>query len=149
MLADLEHIARQFLAGTIPFEEWTHQAHLAVGTWHVSRYGAEEALTRLRVGIQSLNERHGTPNSLTRGYHETITRAYVQLLAEFLASCPQDMSLQEQVVHLLEGPVADKKLLFKFYSRETLMSARAKSEWVEPDIAPLNLVNVLGKQREA
>ena len=45
--------------------------------------------------------------------------------------------------------MADKNLLFQFYSRETLMSARAKSEWVEPDIAPLNLVNVLGKQGEA
>jgi hypothetical protein len=149
LLADLEHIARQFLAGTIPFEEWTHQAHLAVGTWHVSRYGAEEGLARLRVGIQSLNEKHGTPNSLTRGYHETITRAYVQLLAEFLESCPPDMSLQEQVERLMESPMADKNLLFQFYSRETLMSARAKSEWVEPDIAPLNLVNVLGKQGEA
>ena len=147
MFADLEDFAGRFLAGTIPFEEWTHQAHLAVGTWHVSRYGAKEALARLRIGIQCLNEKHGTPNSLTRGYHETITCAYVQLLAEFLASCPPGMPLHEQVVCLLEGPVADKDLLFKFYSRETLMSARARSEWVEPDIAPLRLEGVLGKQQ--
>ena len=56
------------------------------------------------------------------------------------------MSLQERVACLLKSPLADKNLLFKFYSRETLMSARAKSEWVEPDIAPLKLDDVLGKQ---
>ncbi len=146
LFANLENFAGRFLAGTIPFEEWTHQAHLAVGTWHVSRYGAEEALARLRIGIQYLNEKHGTPNSLTRGYHETITRAYVQLLAEFLESCPHAMSLQERVTCLLNSPLADKNLLFKFYSRETLMSARAKSEWVEPDIEPLRIADLLGKQ---
>jgi hypothetical protein len=146
LFADLENIARQFLAGTIPFEEWTHQAHLAVGTWHVNRYGDEEGLARLRVGIQNLNEKHGTPNSLTRGYHETITRAYVQLLVEYLESCPPGMSLQERVECLLKSPLADKNLLFKFYSRETLMSAHAKSEWVEPDKAPLRLDGVLEKK---
>ena len=146
MFANLEEFAGRFLAGTIPFEEWTHQAHLAVGAWHVSRYGVEEALPHLRVGIQCLNEKHGTPNSLTRGYHETITCAYVKLLAEFLESCPPRMPLQEQVVRLLEGPVADKNLLLKFYSRETLMSARAKSEWVEPDIEPLRIADLLEKQ---
>jgi hypothetical protein len=146
LFTNLEEFAGRFLAGTIPFEEWTHQAHLAVGMWHVNRYGTEEALARLRIGIQCLNEKHGTPNSLTRGYHETITRAYVLLLAEFLKSCPPAVSLQERVACLLNSPVADKNLLFKFYSRETLLSARAKSEWVEPDIEPLRMVDLLGKQ---
>ena len=146
LFEDLEDVTRRFLEGTIQFEEWTHQAHLAVGTWHVSHYGTEEGLARLRVGIQSLNEKHGTPNSLARGYHETITRAYVQLLAEFLEGCPLAMSLLERVAVLLKSPLADKNLLFRFYSRETLMSALAKSEWVEPDMSPLKLDDVLGHQ---
>lgn len=146
LFANLEGFAGRFLAGTIPFEEWTHQAHLAVGLWHVSRYGADEALPRLRAGIQSLNEKHGTPNSLTRGYHETITRTYVLVLAKFLESCPPELSLQDRVGCLLKSPLADKNLLFTFYSRGTLMSARAKSEWVEPDISPLRLADFIRKE---
>ena len=76
--------------------------------WHIDRYGTEEALSRLRVGIRRLNESHGTPNSDDDGYHETITRAYVQLLSQYYASCPAEMSLGERVtvscaVHLRAG----------------------------------------------
>ena len=39
---------------------------------------------RLRSGIRRLNESHGGVNSATDGYHETITAAYVQLLAQYL-----------------------------------------------------------------
>jgi hypothetical protein len=63
----LDDLVARFIAGTIPHAEWTHVAHLTVGTWHVHRYGPEEALVRLRVGIRALNDAHGTPNSATRG----------------------------------------------------------------------------------
>ena len=59
--------------------------------------GAEEAMSRLRVGIRRLNESHGTPNSNHEGYHETVTRAYTQLLSKYYASCPAEMSLRERV----------------------------------------------------
>lgn len=137
--ADVGHLAARFVAGAIPHAEWTHLAHLMVGSWHVDRYGREEALARLRVGIRRLNDRHGTPNSLTSGYHETVTRAYVHLLGELLDRCPADMPLHERVAGIISGPLADNNVLFRFYSRERLMSPVARSEWVEPDIAPLQL----------
>ena len=145
---DVDGLATRFAACRIPHEEWTHQAHLAVGMWHVDRYGADEALTRLRVGIRRLNDSHGTPNSATRGYHETITRAYVQLLAEFLETCPPAMSLTERVAQLLDSPVASKDALLRFYSREHLMSAQARAAWVEPDILPLRVADLLGSKVE-
>ena len=136
---DPEDFATRFTACRIPREEWTHQAHLAVGLWHVDRYGPDEALVRLRNGIQRLNDSHGTPNSATRGYHETITRAYVQLLSEFLASCPTAMPLSERVARLLASPLADKDALLRFYSSDRLMSSRARAEWVPPDILALGV----------
>ena len=108
--------------------------------WHVDRYGALEALARLRVGIRRLNESHGTPNSDTNGYHETITRAYVLLLSEFLEACPAELPLAERVAQVIAGPLADKNVLFRFYSRERLMSTAARMAWLEPDIAALRLV---------
>ena len=143
---DLEHLVARFIASTLPREEWTHEAHLAVGLWHVDRYGAGEALTRLRSGIRHLNDSHGTINSASSGYHETITRAYVQLLAEFNELSAAQMPLPERVSNLLTTKLAQKDALLTFYSRTTLMSEQARAEWVEPDIAPMRLGrNIAGR----
>ena len=131
---EVEDLAARFAACTLPKEEWTHQAHLTVGMWHVQRYGADAALERLRTGIRRLNHSHGTPNTESRGYHETITRAYVMVLAEFLAACPDEMPLAERVTRLLASPVSDRDYLLRFYSRECLMSAQARAQWVAPDL---------------
>src|SRR5688572_15497218 len=61
-----------FRAHTLVLERWTHQAHLAVGLWHVQRFGEEESKRLLRHGISTYNESVGVPNSNTRGYHETV-----------------------------------------------------------------------------
>lgn len=135
--AELEDLAGRFVARAIPHSEWTHVAHRAVGTWHVDRYGADEALTRMRQGIRRLNDSHGTPNTPTNGYHETITRAYLQLLQEFLDACPSDMPLHGRVARLATTPLSERNALLTFYSKDMLMSARARAEWVEPDLEPL------------
>jgi hypothetical protein len=136
---DLDAFAARFEACRIPKSEWTHLAHLAIGMWHVQRYGADDALTRLRHGISRLNDSHGTLNTETSGYHETITRAYVRLLAQFLDASPSAMPLAERVSRLIASPLAEKEALLKFYSRELLMSPEARASWVEPDIMPLQI----------
>jgi hypothetical protein len=91
---------------------------------------------RLRAGITRLNESHGTVNSATGGYHETVTCAYVHLLDAFAAR-NVDKTAAERVTALLGGPLADKKALLRFYSRERLESVQARLGWAEPDLAPL------------
>ena len=132
-------LAARFSALTLLKEEWTHAAHLTVGAWHVEAYGAAEALTRLRAGIRRLNESHGSVNTATSGYHETITAAYVTLLDAYLNACPRGLPLAERVDRLLAGPLAARDMLFTFYSRERLMSTEARARWVEPDLVPLEL----------
>ena len=132
-------LASRFAALTLPKEEWTHVAHLTVGAWHVDRYGAAEALGRLRDGIRRLNESHGNVNTPTSGYHETITAAYVTLLAAYLDECPPGLPLAARVERLLAGPLAARDVLFTFYSRDRLMSTDARARWVEPDLGPLHL----------
>ena len=141
--SDLRSLAERFVSCTLPHKEWTHQAHLAVGVWHIVRYGDVDALSRLRAGIRRLNDSHGTPNSATRGYHETVTRAYVQLLSQFVDRCRLELPLAERVAWLLDSAVADKDVLLRFYSREALMSTEARARWVAPDVAPLELKSVL------
>jgi hypothetical protein len=38
----------------------------------------------------------------------------------------------------MASPLADRSVLLRFYSRESLMSNRARAVWVEPDLAPLS-----------
>jgi adenylate kinase family enzyme len=129
----------KFEACAIPAKAWTHAAHLSVGLWHVERYGREGALVRLRTGIRRLNESHGTVNSATEGYHETITAAYVELLAQYLECRKNGESLGAAIARLLGGPLAASDALLAFYSRERLMSVEARATHVEPDVAQLNM----------
>ena len=133
----VRELAQRFEDAAIPAAEWTHAMHLRVGAILVDRLGREGALTRLRQGIRRLNEAHGTANSPSRGYHETITAAYVRLIAQFLASCPAGMPIEERIEEMVTGTLSEREFLLCFYSRERLMSEEARAKWVEPDLAPL------------
>lgn len=141
--ADVESLARAFVAGTLPQAQWTHEAHLAVGLWHVRQFGPAAALDQLRVAIRRLNDSHGTPNSDTRGYHETLTRAYVELLAQFLNAAPAAESLDDSVARLLASAASDRQAMLRFYSHQRLMSVDARRQWIEPDLAPIAVDGVL------
>ena len=130
---ETDRIARQFLDATLPLEEWSHHAHLRVGLWHLLHYSAAEALDRLRVGIRSYNAACGVANTDTSGYHETITRLYVVLIAHFLDQRDYTEPVDELAFDLIEA-IGDTKLPFTYYSRERLMSKEARRRWVEPDI---------------
>jgi hypothetical protein len=142
-IESIDDFAFRFQACTLRKDEWTHHSHLVVGLWHVDRYGADEALTRLRAGIRRLNESFGGANTATSGYHETITAAYVRLLSQFLDRREDGEVIGDLVTRLLGGPLAAKDVLFAFYSRERLMSVEARAAWVEPDLAPLVLSAVV------
>jgi len=136
-VARLDALAERFAAAAIPATEWTHQTHLTIGAWHVARFGADAAMERLRVGIRRLNAAHGTIDSDTRGYHETITRAYVRLLAAFLRARPDGEALDASVAALLATPLAARDVLTRHYSKTVLFSVEARRRWVEPDLEPL------------
>ncbi len=132
----IERIAKRFLDRTLPCEEWTHEAHLRVGLWHVLRFGPQEALERLRNGIRAYNAVCGIANTATSGYHETTTRFYVAIIGHFL-------KLQDHARHIdglaaeLIATWGDKRLPLAYYSEARLMSAAARKKWLEPDLSPL------------
>ena len=136
-LAGLDELAARFAAAAIPATEWTHHMHLTIGAWHVARFGPDVALERLRAGIRRLNAAHGTIDSDTRGYHETITRAYVRLLGAFLRARPVGEMIDASVAALLASPLAARDALTRHYSKALLFSVPARRGWVEPDLEPL------------
>jgi hypothetical protein len=135
----LRRLVDRFAAGTIPKDEWRHETHLALALWHIARYGRDMALVKLRTGIRRLNDSHGTPNTDTSGYHETMTRAFLYLVAESFGTLPPHSKLESRLDTLLSGPLARKDVLLLFYSPERLMSPQARRGWVEPDRQYLEL----------
>jgi hypothetical protein len=132
-----DQLIEAFLNRSLPKADWTHQAHLRVGLWHVYQYGLEEALARLREGIRRLNESHSTANTDTGGYHETITRVFVLVMDRFLAAADRSRSLDDLTADFIARyPKSDLPL--RYYSRERLFSVQARRDWVEPDVERLD-----------
>ena len=132
---EFEYIIEGFRAKTLPSKEWTHEAHLITGLWHVANFGYDEALVKMREGIRIYNEASGGINSDSSGYHETITVFWIWLLNEFLKSYSVDNQDFTIVCNeFLKSKYCDRNAAFHFYSREKLLSREARLAFVEPDI---------------
>jgi hypothetical protein len=126
---------RAFEDCTLPFEQWKHRAHIKVAYLYLRTMPYEQALVKARENIKRYNAATNTPETLERGYHETITVAWMKLVEFTLREygpAPTAEEFLETQEHLL-----NRKALRYFYTREHLISWRAKAEWVEPDLVPL------------
>jgi hypothetical protein len=131
MSAQDEAFLAAFEAATIPGSEFRHRQHVRVAWLYVREYGTEEALRLMAVGIR----RFAVANGATALYHETITRAWVLLVAAAVRRHPAIDGF-DAFVEANPG-LLDKETPYAFYRRETLASDAARSAWVEPDRLPL------------
>lgn len=121
---------------TLPYEQWTHRAHVRVAYLYVHRCDLVSATDRIRTGVQAYNKATDTPGAIDRGYHETITRAFMQLVfAANLQTGPHANSDDFRDAH---PELLTKLVLRDYYSRDRLMTWDAKREFVEPDLRPLS-----------
>jgi hypothetical protein len=135
-MTETERVARGLIDRTLPKAEWTHEAHLRAGLWHVHAHGAAAALPLLRQRISAYNDSVGTANTDTSGYHETITRFYVTVIDRFLATAERSRDLDGLARDLL-AVYGDRKLPLHHYSEGRLFSPVARRSWVEPDLRPI------------
>ena len=130
---DIAAFIRAFETCTLPKPRWTHQAHLLVGLWYLSRHAPDAALNIVRERIRAYNEAVGTANTNDSGYHETLTRLYLDGIAAHIARHSNE-PLTKSLALLLETPLARSDWPLTHYSRERLFSVRARQQWVEPDL---------------
>lgn len=148
-LSDDEFL-EQFEACTYPYAHWTHRAHLRVAYCYVTRFGLADAIPKVAAGIRAYNQSQGIVDTPTSGYHETMTIAWLHLVAAMLAEYGPTGAISAGSPPLL-GPDAppsqefleaqpqlrEKKLLRLFYSRDRFCSPEAKYDFVLPDLTPL------------
>lgn len=118
-----------------PLGHWHHRDHVKLAYLYLCRYGLDEAAHRIRGGIRAHNAAHAVPESLTSGYHETMTQAWLRLVHAIL--CEYGPAETADAFCDAHPELLEKKTLRLFYSRERFVSAEAKATFVEPDLAPL------------
>lgn len=131
----------EFLAAfetcSLPFEQWNHRAHVRVAYLYASQHDFEPATQRMQSGVKAYNKANAVPEALDRGYHETITVAFMRLISEAVARGGRTDSFENFAQ--LWPQLFDKRVLLRFYSRSRIMSAEAKASYVEPDLTPLSV----------
>ena len=117
-------------------DEFHHRDHIKVAYLYLCRHSLDEAIAKVRAGLQALAAAWGAPvDDLERGYHETMTQAWVRVVHLTLGDCGAAENADafcDQQPELLQ-----KTHLQLFYSRERLTTWEAKRHFVEPDLAPL------------
>jgi len=130
---DLNRLVQAFEDCTLSRKDWTHEAHLAVAVWYLSRSSECDATARVICGIQRYNQAHRIQNTPTSGYHETLTLFWLSMVQRRLATLEPSMPLLERVNAVLNAFGTRQDLPFEYYTHDRLMSLRARQTWVEPD----------------
>ncbi len=134
-LADGELLDR-FDRRAIPHAAWMHETHLRVAHAILRRERSRSAaMAALRTSIRLLNAAHGTPNTDDRGYHETITWAWVCVVDAAMAAGPPEETALEMLAR--EPTLLTRDRLLRHYSRAHLFSVASRRGLVEADREPL------------
>ena len=133
--AEIEHLGEGLLACTLTRSEWTHEAHLAATAYLLLRRADVDIDAELPGIIRRFNESVGGVNSDTEGYHETITRSFLDGVRIFLKEADVSEPLHALVNGLLLSPMGRRDWPLRFYSRGRLFSVEARRSHVAPDIA--------------
>jgi hypothetical protein len=131
--AEVEYLGAGLIDCSLKRPEWTHEAHLAATTYLLLRRPDIDLDARLPSIIRRFNESVGGVNSDTEGYHETITRVFLDGVRLFLADAPNGLPLHDVVNRLLQSPMGRRDWPLRTYSRERLFSVEARRTFVAPD----------------
>jgi len=115
-------------------EEFHHRDYIKVAYLYLRQYSLHDAIAKVRTGLQALAVAWGAPvDDLEKGYHETMTQAWVRLVHLTLTDCGAAESADAFCDR--QPQLMQKTRLELFYSRNRLMSWEAKRKFVAPDVA--------------
>ncbi len=128
-------VVERFESCSCALEEFTHARHITVAVWYLSKFPLEMAMAKMRSALINFSAHHNK-----MGYNETVTRFWLILVAEFVASEKAKSSIRGASIAKLANAAVefgDKNILFRYYSRERVSSEEARQRWLEPDLLAL------------
>lgn len=118
----------RFVDTTLPADQFHHQQHVQVAWMFVRKYGMPDALGEFTTAIKRFAHAKGA----TGLYHETITWAFLLLIAERDARKPAE-TWQQFAVDNADLLVWKPSILNRYYSKELLESDLARRTFLMPD----------------
>ena len=119
----------RFVDASLPADQFHHQQHVHVAWMFVRDYGMPSALAEFSAAIKRFAEAKGAHGL----YHETITWAFLLLIADRQARRPSDRwdDFEAANPDLLTWKPS---ILNRYYSKELLASDLAKRAFLMPDL---------------
>ncbi|MEV7770950.1 hypothetical protein [Kitasatospora sp. NPDC086791] len=137
-----DRLLREAMTGA---ERFGHRQHVRLTWLAVRRHGAAAALDLIGDGIRRTATAAGAPQR----FHVTVTRAWVELVAHHVDAAPDVEESADSGEHdgsaehdgfeefaARHPDLLDKELLTRHYRPGALAGERARTTWVEPDLAP-------------
>ena len=132
--ADARHHADlldAFLDTTLPADQFHHQQHVQVAWLFIREHGMPAALAEFTAAIKRFAAAKGAHGL----YHQTITWAFLLLIAERHAKCGA-ATWDDFAAASPDLLVWKPSILERYYSRELLTSDLARQVFLFPDRAP-------------
>ena len=119
----------RFVDTSLPAEQFHHQQHVEVAWMFVRAHGMPAALSEFTSAIKRFADAKGA----TGLYHETITWAFLLLIADRQARRPA-ATWQEFEAANADLLVWKPSILNRYYSKELLSSDLARRTFLMPDL---------------
>lgn len=113
-------------------DDFHHRDHIRIA-WIYLRTSRNETTAgeRMAASIRRFAAHHGA----TQKYHETMTAAWMRLVAAAWRNTPHVQEFDEFAS--THPDLLNPKALDRFYSNPLLAGEMARVKWVEPDVQPL------------
>jgi len=123
-----EELFERFVDTTLPADQFHHEQHVQVAWLFVRNHGMPAALSEFSTAIKRFADAKG----VTGLYHETITWAFLLLIAERQARNPALTWPQFEATNA-DLLVWKPSILERYYSKELLGSELARRTFLMPD----------------
>jgi hypothetical protein len=127
---------------TLSPDFFAHADHVRLAWMFIREQPIELASLRMAMAIRC----YATSLGAAEKYHETITRAWMQLVADAVENAPPNESFEDFMARCPD--LFDKGRLNAHYSAELLASDAARSAWIEPDLLGLGTDGAKSSKQE-
>jgi hypothetical protein len=121
---EIPPLLRAFCEGRIDNAEFHHAQHVQVGFEMLKRHGFVEAATAFARGLRTIAGQAGRAQL----YNETVTVAFLSMIAEAMQRCATFEELQRQAPELMR-----KDIIKTWYSPQRLSDPAARTVFLLPD----------------
>lgn len=113
----------------LPFEEWTHEAHLRMAWNYITECGTDAAVPLIKQGILNYNEEN--KEKITHGYSETVTMFYIHVITKAILCMPSEHTFEDFL--LCNQHLTERDFLSRYYSPAVLTNNESKLRFMGPD----------------